>query len=217
MGRLDDIRDAVEDIEFYERQRFEREREREWAERVRRGDIPTITYRRGGPLSDHPELEQLRYLTTGWHFLPVANWLALLLSTLVERTDLDGRVVVAAIAVVGALNVVLFLGVVRHHGIPLRLAVQRRCGWRLSAEQRLRSWTLRQLLLVPSRAIAWVTLGAGLWLMFQGTGIGGGIWSWIIALFATALAALAVTPLFNGMWHFRSIMSSKTDREKDGY
>jgi hypothetical protein len=213
--------EALEDIAFYQRQAYEAKMERYY----RDNPVPAPTYTRGGPMSRYPKLRKVRYFTTGVHYLVL---LPLLLPTIgyvvtyYEDDDswrYDPVLSMTDVVLVGAgisgVLLAAFLVAARVNEVALREGLARRLGRTPTESERRHTYSIWQLPLVATRSVAWVGLGLGVWCFFQGPF--DGFWVWVASAFLAVLSLVALTPLFNGMHAFRSIMSTKPDWERDGY
>jgi hypothetical protein len=109
--------EALEDLEFYARQRYEREyRERYGMPEERYVDNSSI----GKPYVP-PRLAAVRAVSTGWHFLPVASWMCQLTLALVERMDLPLWPVAVGWVVLGLAAPAALVVTAKRQRIPLRL------------------------------------------------------------------------------------------------
>jgi hypothetical protein len=214
--------EVLGDIEWELRKQREEREERYYRDNPR----PEPTYSKGGPLSRYPRLKTLRFFTTGVHFLAALPLLLPIIDYIVTFYEDDdpyitndpvvGRtVVLLAGAAISVVLVAAFLVVARVNKVALREGLTKRLGRTPIESERRHTYSIWQLPLVATRSVAWVGLGLGVWSFFQGPF--DGFWVWVASAFLAVVSLVALTPLFNGMYAFRSVMSTTPDWERDGY
>ena len=188
--------EALEDLEFYARQRYEREyRERYGIPDERYVDNSSI----GKPYVP-PRLAAVRAVSTGWHFLPVASWMSQLTLALVERMDLPLWPVVVGWVVLGLAAPAALVVTAKRQRIPLRL--QRAWAARriLTRVERRTSYSAFALYLNATRGTAAVALLLGVYAVLGGAGQAyGSTETFLLGVLTVLLAGVGLSPLFNGL------------------
>jgi hypothetical protein len=192
--------EALEDLEFYARQRYEREyRERHGIPEERYVDNSSI----GKPYVP-PRLAAVRAVSTGWHFLPVASWMCQLTLALVERMDLPLWPVVVGWVVLGLAAPAALVLTAKRQRIPLRLQRSWAARRILTRVERRTSYSAFALALNASRGTAAVALLLGVYAVLGGAQTYtayqyNSSWTFLLGALTVLLAGLGLSPLFNGL------------------
>jgi hypothetical protein len=189
--------EALEGLEYYARERSERE----YRERY---GIPEQRYVDWGAPYVPPRLAAVRAVSTGWHFLPLAYLLAALTLTLVERMLLPVWPVAIGWVVLGLAAPTALVVTAQKQRIRLRLQRVREARRILTQVERRTSYSAFALALNATRGTAAVAVLVGLYAVLGGSQTYTAYqynsgWTFLLGVVTVLLAGLGLSPLFNGL------------------
>ncbi len=188
--------EALEGLEYYARQRYERE----YMERHGVTEPRYVDYGSIGKADVPPRLAAVRAVSTGWHFVPVASWMCQLSLTLVDRMDLPLWPVILGWVVFGLAAPAALALTAKRQRIPLRLQRSWAARRILTQVERRTSYSVFALALNALRGTAAVALLLGLYAVAGGgKSVHGTTWTFLLGVFTVLLAAVGLSPLFNGL------------------